>query len=114
MSAAVFEPKSSKPAEQWVPQTKLVVAYFKESVTLPGLAEMNSAAVSKTGSNCVDEILPGVMDPEGRARIAKGDEQSTGLILRKRIHDLHTNQRRLAQTLVPWSNVKCVGYGSET
>lgn len=103
--------QTSKPAEsaepKYSPQTKLAVVYFHGSVMFG--SEMNSAAVSKVGSNSVDSIVPGRLGEDGGCIL--GSEGAQGLVLRKRIHNLHTGARQLAQTLVPWANIKSVGYG---
>lgn len=99
-----------KQAEQYTPHRKLSVVYFHGSVMFG--SEMNSAAVSSTGGNSVDSILPGVIQHDGTARVATAEDKHTdGLLMRKKRHELHTNKRVLAQTLVPWANIKSVGYG---
>lgn len=108
MSAAAVESKPEKSAEpKWVPKTKLAVLYFHGSVMFG--TELSSAAVGNAGSNCVDEILPGRLADDGR--VILGSEGAQGLVLRKRRHDLHNGKRWLDQTLVPWANIKTIGYG---
>ncbi len=100
--------KSSDAAPKYAPQTKLSVVHFHGSVMFG--TEMLSASVAKTGGNCVDLILPGIMLADGTLGAVPDGQRGDGLILRKKIHDLHNGSRKLAQTLVPWANIKSVGY----
>ena len=91
---------------KWAPKTKIFVAYFSGSVMFG--TEMSSAAVGNNGSNCVDSILPGRMADDGS--LVTGSDKAQGLVLRKKRHDLHSGKRSLDQCLVPWSNIKGIGY----
>lgn len=112
--AHAVESKSEKSAEpKYAPQTKLSVVYFNESVSFGGV-EMNSASVGLTSaSNSVDSIVPGWLAGDGSILVGhEGDaEGARGMVLRKKRHNLHTGKRTLDQTLVPWSNIKNVGFG---
>lgn len=102
---------------QYVPQTKLAVVYFRESVTFGG--EMQSASTPirrpdgtfQRGSNTVDEILVAGLNPDGSAFLADGEQPPDGLMLRSRHHDLHNGKRIIRQVFVPWANIKSIGYG---
>lgn len=99
--------KSAEP--KYATQTRLGVLYFHGSVMFG--TEMSSAAVGNNGSNTVDSIVPGRLADDGT--IVLGSEGAQGLVLRKKRHDLATGKRMLAQTLVPWANIKSIGYVAE-
>ena len=105
--APATEAKTEKSTEpKYAPRTKLAVLYFRESVMFG--TELSSAAISKTGGNSVDSILPGRLADDGS--LVLGGEGATGFVLRKKRHDLHNNTRSLDQAFVPFSNVKSVGF----
>ncbi len=99
---------------KYVPQTKLAVVYFRESVTFGG--ELNSASVPmkvgpniQRGSNTVDEIFVAGLNNDGSIFV-DSEFPSSGLVLRSKVHDAHSGKRIIRQVFVPWSNVKSIGY----
>jgi hypothetical protein len=110
-------PPAEKPAPEptYAPQTKLAVVYFKESVTFG--TEMQSASVPvrlksgdlQRGSNTVDSIEVAGLNTDGSIFI-DAEFPPAGLVLRSKVHDLHSGKRIVRQVFVPWSNVKSIGY----
>jgi hypothetical protein len=110
-------PPAEKPTPEptYAPQTKLAVVYFRESVTFG--TEMQSASVPvrlksgdlQRGSNTVDSIEIGYLGKDGSIA-ADNPSPSDGLVLRSKVHDLHSGKRIVRQVFVPWSNVKSIGY----
>ncbi len=108
MNPAPATEAPAKPKQpEYTPHARLSVVYFDGSVMFG--SEMSSAAVGNTGSNTVDSIVPGRLDEDGS--IVLGSQGATGLVLRKKRHDLATNKRIAMQTWVPWARIRNVGYG---
>lgn len=108
MNTATATDAPAKSAEpKFTPKTRLAAVYFDGSVSFG--SEMASASVGGTGSNVVDSIFPGHIADDGQ--IVLGSEGATGLVMRKKRHDLHNGKRSIDQCWVPWARIRNVGYG---
>lgn len=111
----------SKPkSPEATPHRRLSVVYFHRSVVLCGSEQESAALPPKDAQahrpgNSVDLIERCWIGEDGE--ISTSAEFATrppdGLVFRKRSHDNVKNVRVIAQTFVPWSNIRCVTYGAE-
>lgn len=90
--------------------SKLVGARFLQSVEFGG--ESMAVTVRADGTGTADAILPARIAPDGRPTPCEGNEQPTGVVVRKRVHDRNANVYFVAQNFVPWANIRCLVYGA--
>ena len=113
MSAVAVEPKMKTAADPHYAQClRLSVVYFRESAWLQN--ELQSASVALPGfpltANSVDSISPACIMPDGSCVEVTTGARGDGLLLSKRVHNLHTGARQVLRTFVPWSGVRCLVY----
>ncbi len=94
------------PEPQFKPLTKLVAAYFVESVPFGG--ETHSVNVGRNA----DSIAPARLEKDGAAMPVESGQRADGIVLRRKSHNRASNERVVLQAFVPWSNIRALEYGA--
>lgn len=105
MNPAAQAEAQAKPKEEFKPQTKLVAAFFVDSVPFGG--EQASASIGRN----VDSIVPARLEKDGSAVPVEPNQRADGILLRRKHRDLNTHQRVVLQAFVPFANVRSLQYG---
>ena len=116
MSAVAIDTKpktAPQPTEPYhAPCLRLSVVYFRDSVWLQ--SELQSVSVALPGfpltANSVDSVEPANVLPDGSCVPVTATERGHGLLISKKVHNLHTGKRHVMRTFCPWHNVRSISY----
>lgn len=89
--------------------TKLVSVSFVTST--PWNNETTTATLGPTGN--ADIIVPCRLNAKAQPVPIKDGEAAMGLLIRRRQHDRIRNRYVVTQTVVPWGNVRGLGYAED-
>lgn len=101
--ALAVEAKPKEPP--YKPQTRLVAAYFVNSVLFSG--EQMSVSLGRNA----DSITPGRLEGDGSVVAVGANQRADGLVIKMKRSNLNTRERYVAQAFVPFANVRSVEYG---
>lgn len=93
------------PTDEYREPKRLVAAFFLQSA--PFGDERMSCAV---GQNC-DSITPACLGADGMPAAPTATQTASGVVVRRKQHNLNTHDKVISQCFVPFSNVRGLLYG---